>query len=138
MSKEDEFVLPYSLLLPQASPFLHHCGRRLLQQPPLFLDQISFSLIRLVVLFLVLDLCVHTALSHSSWRVIRGCSHSHDHDHHHEAASMMKLLEELAEEEDMKLCGFGPCLHHHHESSSSLSGFDTDGFGSEDDEADDE
>lgn len=38
---------------------------------------------------------------------------------------MMKLPEELAEEEDLRLCGFGPCLHHDHdhESNSSLSGF---------------
>ncbi|KAJ4884201.1 IAA-alanine resistance protein 1 [Raphanus sativus] len=39
----------------------------------------------------------------------------------------MKLPEELAEEEDMRLCGFGPCLHHDHahdhQSSSALSGF---------------
>ncbi|KAF3544885.1 hypothetical protein DY000_02008737 [Brassica cretica] len=40
-------------------------------------------------------------------------------------ALKMKLPEEQAEEEDMRLCGFGPCLHHHHdhESSSHLSGF---------------
>ncbi|CAF2060730.1 unnamed protein product [Brassica napus] len=40
-------------------------------------------------------------------------------------AVKMKLPEELAEEENMRLCGFGPCLHHHHdhESSSHLSGF---------------
>lgn len=38
---------------------------------------------------------------------------------------MMKLPEELAEEEDLRLCGFGPCLHndHDHESNSTLSGF---------------
>ncbi|XP_018452802.1 IAA-alanine resistance protein 1 isoform X1 [Raphanus sativus] len=37
----------------------------------------------------------------------------------------MKLPEELAEEEDLRLCGFGPCLHndHDHESNSTLSGF---------------
>ncbi|CAN7072669.1 unnamed protein product, partial [Brassica oleracea var. botrytis] len=52
------------------------------------------------------------------------CSHLHDHDHHHEAVKM-KLPEELVEEEDMRLCGFEPCLHHDHdhESSSNLSGF---------------
>ena len=46
------------------------------------------------------------------------CSHLHDHDHHHEAVKM-KLPE------DMRLCGFEPCLHHDHdhESSSNLSGF---------------
>ncbi|CAH8358852.1 unnamed protein product [Eruca vesicaria subsp. sativa] len=92
----------------------------------------SFSPIRLVVLFLVLDLCVKTGLSHSTparedhvHHHGGGCSHSHDHDHHEEAVKM-KLPEELAEEEDMRLCGFGPCVHHvhdDHESSSNLSGF---------------
>ncbi|KAF3523635.1 hypothetical protein F2Q69_00051009 [Brassica cretica] len=85
----------------------------------------SLSLTRLAVPFLVLvlflDLCVYTGLSHST-------PAREDHDHHHEEVKM-KLPEELAEEEDMRLCGFGPCLHHDHdhdhdhESSSSLSGF---------------
>ncbi|CAN7129500.1 unnamed protein product [Brassica rapa subsp. narinosa] len=99
----------------------------------------SFSLRRLVVPFLVLvlflDLCVETGLSHSTPAREEhvhhhggGCSsHSHDHDHDHHEPKQMKLPEELAEEEDMRLCGFGPCLHHNHDhdhlSSSALSGF---------------
>ncbi|WZZ67898.1 hypothetical protein YC2023_079268 [Brassica napus] len=101
----------------------------------------TFSLSRLVVPFLVLvlflDLCVETGLSHSTparddhvHHHGGGCSsHSHDHDHDHLEPKQMKLPEELAEEEDMRLCGFGPCLHndhdhdHDHESSSALSGF---------------
>ncbi|CAN6937748.1 unnamed protein product [Brassica oleracea] len=81
----------------------------------------SLSLTRLAVPFLVLvlflDLCVYTGLSHST-------PAREDHDQHHEEVKM-KLPEELAEEEDMRLCGFGPCLHHDHDhgSSSSLSGF---------------
>ncbi|WZZ06396.1 hypothetical protein YC2023_092317 [Brassica napus] len=95
----------------------------------------SLSLTRLAVPFLVvvlfMDLCVDTGLSHSTparedhvhHHHGGGCSHSHD-DHHEEEVKM-KLPEELAEEEDMRLCGFGPCLHHDHdhESSSNLSGF---------------
>ncbi|XP_010415408.1 PREDICTED: IAA-alanine resistance protein 1 [Camelina sativa] len=97
----------------------------------------SFSLRNVLVpiLFLVLflDLCVETGFSQSTPARDDhggGCSHSHDHDHHHvkktTAKVEMKLPEELAEEEDMRLCGFGPCLHDHdhdHESSSSLTGF---------------
>ncbi|KAG2253570.1 hypothetical protein Bca52824_083706 [Brassica carinata] len=94
----------------------------------------SLSLTRLAVPFLVLvlflDLCVYTGLSHSTpareghvhHHHGGGCSHSHD-----EEEVKMKLPEELAEEEDMRLCGFGPCLHHDHDhdhgSSSNLSGF---------------
>ncbi|KAF8080515.1 hypothetical protein N665_0937s0017 [Sinapis alba] len=95
----------------------------------------SLSLRKVVVPFLVLvlflDLCVDTGFSHSTparedhvhHHGGGGCSHSHDHDHHE--AVKMKLPEELAEEEDMRLCGFGPCLHHDHDhdSSSTLSGF---------------
>lgn len=90
-----------------------------------------------LVLVLFLDLCVETGLSHSTparddhvHHHGGGCSsHSHDHDHDHLEPKQMKLPEELAEEEDMRLCGFGPCLHndhdhdHDHESSSALSGF---------------
>ncbi|KAJ0256212.1 hypothetical protein HA466_0092050 [Hirschfeldia incana] len=98
----------------------------------------TLSLRRLVVPFLVLvlflDLCVETGFSHSHQARDDhvhhhgggGCSsHSHDHDHDHHEPKKMKLPEELAEEEDMRLCGFGPCLHHHddHQSSSTLSGF---------------
>ncbi|KAG2253329.1 hypothetical protein Bca52824_083465 [Brassica carinata] len=99
----------------------------------------TFSLTRHVAPFLVLvlflDLCVDTGFSHSTpardghvHHHGGGCSHSHDHDHdhdhdHRENTVKMKLPEELAEEEDMRLCGFGPCLHHDHESTSALSGF---------------
>ncbi|CAA7058234.1 unnamed protein product [Microthlaspi erraticum] len=96
--------------------------------------------IPLLVLGLFLDLCVETGFSQSTparddhaHHHGGGCSHSHDHDHdhdhgnHHVKPVKMKLPEELAEEEDMRLCGFGPCLHHDHdhdhESSSSLTGF---------------
>ncbi|CAE5963365.1 unnamed protein product [Arabidopsis arenosa] len=108
----------------------------------------SLSLRRLVVpilvLVLFLDLCVESGFSQSTparddhvHHHSGGCSHSHDHDHDHDhhhvkkktaAKVEMKLPEELAEEEDMRLCGFGPCLHDHdhdhdHESSSTLTGF---------------
>ncbi|KAF8081251.1 hypothetical protein N665_0897s0007 [Sinapis alba] len=87
----------------------------------------------LLVLVLFLDLCVGTGFSHSTHardghvhHRVGGCSHSHDHDHHDDHDHdhvQMKLPEELAEEEDMRLCGFGPCLHHDHQSTSALSGF---------------
>ncbi|ANM59888.1 Zinc/iron permease [Arabidopsis suecica] len=104
----------------------------------------SFSLRKLLVpilvLVLFLDLCVESGFSQSTparddhvHHHGGGCSHSHDHDHDHDhdhhvkkttAKVEMKLPEELAEEEDMRLCGFGPCLHDHdHESSSTLTGF---------------
>ncbi|CAH2066082.1 unnamed protein product [Thlaspi arvense] len=101
----------------------------------------SFSLRAVVVPFLTLglflDLCVESGFSQSTparedhaHHHGGGCSHSHDHDHDHHVKTepvRMKLPEELAEEEDMRLCGFGPCLHHHHdhdhESSSTLTGF---------------
>ncbi|CAN8238771.1 unnamed protein product [Cochlearia groenlandica] len=100
----------------------------------------SKVVIPVLILVLFLDLCVESGLSHSTTARDDhahqhhgggGCSHSHgDHrDHHGEetvTTTKMKLLpEELAEEEDMRLCGFGPCLHHDndHESSSSLTGF---------------
>lgn len=91
-----------------------------------------------LVLGMCLDLCVETGFSQSTparedhgHHHGGGCSHSHDHDHHVKTEAVkMKLPEELAEEEDMRLCGFGPCLHHDHdhdhESSSSLSGFGID------------
>lgn len=58
--------------------------------------------------------------------------HDHDHDHQHKEKKML-LPEELAEEEDMKLYGFGPYYghdhdhdhghsHHHHDRDSQLSG----------------
>lgn len=56
--------------------------------------------------------------------------HDHDHDHHHHhdhdhdhVHHHSKLPEELAEEEDMKLYGFGlPHHHHHFTASTELSG----------------
>lgn len=97
-------------------------------------------MVPILVLVLFLDLCVESGFSQSTparddhvHHHSGGCSHSHDHDHdndHHHvkkktaAKVEMKLPEELAEEEDMRLCGFGPCLHDHdHESSSTLTGF---------------
>lgn len=58
--------------------------------------------------------------------------HDHDHDHQHKEKKML-LPEELAEEEDMKLYGFGSYFghdhdhdhghsHHHHDRDSQLSG----------------
>ncbi|KAH9745951.1 IAA-alanine resistance protein 1 [Citrus sinensis] len=58
--------------------------------------------------------------------------HHHDHDHQHKEKKML-LPEELAEEEDMKLYGFGPYYgrdhdhdhghsRHHHDRDSQLSG----------------
>lgn len=46
------------------------------------------------------------------------CDHGHDHHHHHhhyekESLGESKLPEELAEEEDMKLYGFGSHNHGH-------------------------
>ncbi|KAK7368550.1 hypothetical protein VNO80_10577 [Phaseolus coccineus] len=59
--------------------------------------------------------------------------HHHDHDHHHDQAhahghkdkidARPKLPEELAEEEDMKLYGFGLPHHHHPHDATELSGF---------------
>ncbi|XP_062113221.1 IAA-alanine resistance protein 1 [Humulus lupulus] len=68
---------------------------------------------------LLLDLSYASQVSpsHGAHR----CSHGHDHDHdhhhhhHHEQSSVESNLlpEELAEEEDMKLYGFGSHGHHH-------------------------
>lgn len=96
-------------------------------------------MVPILILVLFLDLCVETGFSQSTparddhvHHHGGGCSHSHDHDHDHHVKKTvkveMKLPEELAEEEDMRLCGFGPCLHDHdhdhdHESSSNLTGF---------------
>lgn len=59
--------------------------------------------------------------------------HHHDHDHDHGQAhahghknkidGKYKLPEELAEEEDMKLYGFGLPHHHHPHDTTELSGF---------------
>lgn len=59
------------------------------------------------------------------------CDHGHHHHDHQHKEKKMLLPEELAEEEDMKLYGFGPYYghdhdhghsHHHHDSDSQLSG----------------
>ncbi|XP_010551233.1 PREDICTED: IAA-alanine resistance protein 1 [Tarenaya hassleriana] len=111
----------------------------------------SFSWRRILVLSLLLalslDLCVSIVScqstpareDHAHHHHGGGCDHSHGHDHHHHhhhhhhddhdhgvtaaAKEERKLPEELAEEEDMRLCGFGPCVGHIPESSSRLSGF---------------
>ncbi|KAG4170546.1 hypothetical protein ERO13_A12G153800v2 [Gossypium hirsutum] len=93
----------------------------------------------MVVLVLVsLDLCFGSELGMSPAHGDHGhhhhCDHGHGHDHHHhhrhveeEEKKKMMLPEELAEEEDMKLYGFGPYLDdhdrdrdHHHQDLSSL------------------
>lgn len=54
------------------------------------------------------------------------CAHGHQHHHHHEhnpGVIESKLPEELAEEEDMKLYGFGNHDHDHdHHRGLELSG----------------
>ncbi|KAA3462739.1 IAA-alanine resistance protein 1 [Gossypium australe] len=96
----------------------------------------------MVVLVLVsLDLCFGSELGVSPAHGDHGhhhhCDHGHGHDHHHhqrhveeEEKKKMMLPEELAEEEDMKLYGFGPYLDdhdhdhdhdHHHQDLSSLA-----------------
>lgn len=93
----------------------------------------------MVVLVLVsLDLCFGSELGMSPAHGDHGhhhhCDHGHGHDHHHhhrhveeEEKKKMMLPEELAEEEDMKIYGFGPYLDdhdhdhdHHHQNISSL------------------
>lgn len=57
-----------------------------------------------------------------------GHHHHHDHGHHHEEkGGNLKLPEELAEEEDLKLYGFGTQYghdhdHHHHHHVDGQSG----------------
>ncbi|XP_038995206.1 IAA-alanine resistance protein 1-like isoform X2 [Hibiscus syriacus] len=89
-----------------------------------------------LVVFLVLvslDLCVGSGYgmspAHSDHGHHHHCDHGHGrgHDHHHhqhrqaeEERKKMMLPEELAEEEDMKLYGFGPYRDDHdHELSNS-------------------
>lgn len=82
----------------------------------------SFSTRKIVVsLFLVLGfgfsvLLDLTSASSGDHQCNHGHDHHHhDHHHHHEKESLVesKLPEELAEEEDMKLYGFGPHVHDH-------------------------
>ncbi|MBA0621037.1 hypothetical protein Godav_006691 [Gossypium davidsonii] len=95
----------------------------------------------MVVLVLVsLDLCFGSELGMSPAHGDHGhhhhCDHGlgHDHHHHHrhveeQEKKKMMLPEELAEEEDMKIYGFGPYLDdhdhdhdHHHQNLSCLGG----------------
>ncbi|XP_039069517.1 IAA-alanine resistance protein 1-like isoform X3 [Hibiscus syriacus] len=97
-----------------------------------------------VLVFVSLDLCVGSGYGMSPAHGDHGhhhhCDHGHGHDHHHhnshnndrghhqhrqaeEERKKMMLPEELAEEEDMKLYGFGPYRddhdHDHHKLSDS-------------------
>ncbi|GMJ09633.1 IAA-ALANINE RESISTANT 1 [Hibiscus trionum] len=88
----------------------------------------------LVVILVSLDLCFGSGSGMSPAHGDHGhhhhCDHGHGHDHHHkhdhgnhrhhhleEERKKMMLPEELAEEEDMKLYGFGPYRddHDHHD-----------------------
>lgn len=86
----------------------------------------SFSTRKIVVsLFLVLGFGFSVLLDLTSASSgVHQCNHGHDHNHHdhhhhhhhhHEKESLVesKLPEELAEEEDMKLYGFGSHVHNH-------------------------
>lgn len=86
--------------------------------------------VELLLLLLCLFLCsfldlvtAHQGHSHSDSNIHHHhhhCDGGHDHDHHHQSK---KLPEELAEEEDMKLYGFGlPHHDHHHTGFTELSG----------------
>lgn len=69
------------------------------------------------------------------------CDHSHDHHHHHHhhdhnlgghqhMDKKMLLPEELAEEEDMRLYGFGPYYHDHdHDQDHHVGDLQHVGFG---------
>ncbi|XP_022156063.1 IAA-alanine resistance protein 1 [Momordica charantia] len=88
---------------------------------------VAVILVAVFVLGLGLDLS-HAHGSHGHHQ----CSHGHHHHHHHQqhrngedvSVGSKLLPEELAEEEDMKLYGFGPYVDHDHErlGSSELSG----------------
>ncbi|KAL5187913.1 IAA-alanine resistance protein 1 [Glycine soja] len=99
----------------------------------------SVQLAFLLLLFLCLDLGIahqHQGHSHSHSGFCASDAHhhcgddhlhGHAHDHHHDKIDgRSKLLpEELAEEEDMKLYGFGLPHHHHHDhgiEAAELSG----------------
>lgn len=66
-----------------------------------------------LVLGLLLDLSSGSGVHESHGG--HHCSHGHDHhhDHHKQSSVESKLPEELAEEEDMKLYGFGSHNHGH-------------------------
>ena len=95
----------------------------------------------MLVTALVVGLCLDLSWGHSGHgasqvhesRAHHHCDHGHDHGHdhdhhhhhHHEEHLVSKLPEELAEEEDMKLYGFGFEHDHHHKhigGTSELSG----------------
>lgn len=80
----------------------------------------------LLLLCLVLLSCLDLGIAHDGHH---HCAHhhhhhhDHDHAHHHNKDKIRKLPEELAEEEDMKLYGFGlPHHHDHHIDTAELSG----------------
>lgn len=50
------------------------------------------------------------------------CDHGHHHHDHQQKEKKMLLPEELAEEEDMRLYGFGPYYGHDHDGDSQLLG----------------
>ncbi|KAF8389662.1 hypothetical protein HHK36_024181 [Tetracentron sinense] len=102
-------------------------------------------LILVSILVLNLDLCLgHGGNSGSCQSVAHEspahhhCDHGHDHDHQHhhhhhhkeESLFVSKLPEELAEEEDLKLYGFGSNHGHDHDhedaGASELSGVEND------------
>lgn len=71
-----------------------------------------------LLLLLGLDLCFAASAAHEA-HGHHHCNHDHGHDHHYdhhhgEKATELKLPEELAEEEDMKLFGFGSPYSHIH------------------------
>lgn len=95
-------------------------------------------LISVLVLGFCLDLCYGSGFCASPANEDdlghHHCDHGHDHDDHvhkNDEKKRMLLPEELAEEEDMKLYGFGPYHDddhdhdhhkHHHSGDSELSG----------------
>ncbi|KAJ8427343.1 hypothetical protein Cgig2_016498 [Carnegiea gigantea] len=109
------------------------------------------SLLLLVVFFCI---CSDLGLGHQSPASHHSCSHDHHHHHHHDDSSVShhdhnhdhhhshdeakgktkkKMLpEELAEEEDLKLYGFGSGSDHHddHDHDPSHGGSQLSGVGS--------
>ncbi|KAF4397252.1 hypothetical protein G4B88_009098 [Cannabis sativa] len=92
---------------------------------PFYIYTKMLTLLFLLFAFPGLDLSHASQVSPSI--DVHRCSHGHDHhhghhhNHHHQSSLESNLLpEELAEEEDMKLYGFGSHAHdhdhdHHHE-----------------------
>ncbi|CAJ1938923.1 unnamed protein product [Sphenostylis stenocarpa] len=103
------------------------------------LDRKSVDYLALLLLCLALLSCLDLGIahqphshshSHSGFCASDANHHCDDHHHHHDHAhdhkdkidGRSKLPEELAEEEDMKLYGFGLPHHHHHHDTTELSG----------------